>query len=93
MTDDILCPSCSRLKGREQYCSNCKCPGESERLKELASPDRIIIQWSCGCAVYQDRTGRKWEQGSMFCTAATHRAEVVQSTREGEAERQGGLFS
>jgi hypothetical protein len=61
-------------------------------IEQANEPDRIIIQWSCGCAVYEDRTGRRWDQESMFCSPETHRAQVVKTSREGEETRQGGLF-
>jgi len=35
MADKILCPSCQVIKEREAKCSNCGCPGETQRIEEL----------------------------------------------------------
>lgn len=37
MSDRICCPSCGFSKGREDACPHCRCPGETERLREIAA--------------------------------------------------------
>lgn len=55
------------------------------------SPDRIIIQWTCGCAIYQDRTGKHYDQPGLLCEViAPHREKVERTTVEGERYREGG---
>jgi len=34
--EKTLCPSCQTLKGRQETCRCCGCPGERERLARLS---------------------------------------------------------